>query len=124
MKQSSSQITEQWQMHLTAWQASGSTQADYCKQHGLVTHNFWYWKNKLSSAARSTQAQPAKIVAAALIPVRVLDEPVAVSAQKEAVSAFSTTSAITVHIDHRYRIDLMPGFDPTTLSRVLAVLRS
>jgi len=123
MKQSSSLTAEQWQMHLTAWQSSGSAQADYCKEHGLVVHNFWYWKNKLSSAAQSPRAQSAKIVRSALIPLKVVDEPVPISAPKEVIPASSATSVITVHIDNRYRIDLLPGFDPTTLASVLSVLR-
>ena len=35
-----------WQLHITEWQASGLSQASYCRQHALVTHQFRYWKQK------------------------------------------------------------------------------
>ena len=36
-----------WNSHVEYWQASGLTQAAYCQQHGLVAHQFSYWKRKL-----------------------------------------------------------------------------
>ena len=35
-----------WQLHITQWQASELSQASYCRQHALVTHQFRYWKQK------------------------------------------------------------------------------
>jgi hypothetical protein len=35
-----------WQLHITQWQASSLSQASYCRQHALVTHQFRYWKQK------------------------------------------------------------------------------
>ncbi|MFT5211954.1 MAG: hypothetical protein ACI9CE_003695, partial [Flavobacterium sp.] len=39
-----------WQDHVTAWQGSGLSQAAYCKQHEIKSHNFAYWRNRLSPA--------------------------------------------------------------------------
>lgn len=36
-----------WQQHITQWQESGLSQADYCRQQALHAHQFSYWKCKL-----------------------------------------------------------------------------
>ena len=35
-----------WQLHITQWQASGLSQASYCRQQALVKSQFSYWKRK------------------------------------------------------------------------------
>ena len=35
-----------WQIHIAQWQASGLSQASYCRQQALLTHQFSYWKRK------------------------------------------------------------------------------
>lgn len=35
-----------WQLHIAQWQASGLSQASYCRQHALPAHRFGYWKRK------------------------------------------------------------------------------
>lgn len=44
---------EFWQKHVRLWRASGMTQADYCRTHGLKNHRLTYYKlqdDKHSSA--------------------------------------------------------------------------
>ena len=35
-----------WQNHVGQWQSSGLSQAKYCRQHKLTSHQFSYWKGK------------------------------------------------------------------------------
>ncbi|KJS03961.1 MAG: hypothetical protein VR73_16050 [Gammaproteobacteria bacterium BRH_c0] len=35
-----------WLAHFVAWQRSGLSQADYCKQHGLTFSNFACWRTR------------------------------------------------------------------------------
>jgi len=35
-----------WQQHIAQWQASGLSQARYCRQQALIAHQFTYWKRK------------------------------------------------------------------------------
>lgn len=35
-----------WQEHFKAWQASGLSQAEYCRQHDLKFSNFAYWRTR------------------------------------------------------------------------------
>ena len=35
-----------WSFHIGHWQASGQSQATYCRQHDLCPQKFSYWKRK------------------------------------------------------------------------------
>ncbi|WP_158070089.1 IS66 family insertion sequence element accessory protein TnpA [Motiliproteus sp. MSK22-1] len=35
-----------WKQHLEAWKQSGQSQVDYCRVHGLKSHQMTYWKNR------------------------------------------------------------------------------
>ncbi|SHN92921.1 hypothetical protein BHECKSOX_1827 [Bathymodiolus heckerae thiotrophic gill symbiont] len=35
-----------WPIHIEHWQASGQSQAAYCRQHDLCPQKFSYWKRK------------------------------------------------------------------------------
>lgn len=36
-----------WGNHMTGWSGSGLSQAEYCRHHGLASHNLSYWVRKL-----------------------------------------------------------------------------
>ena len=38
---------EFWQNHIAQWQSSGLSQAKYCRQNKLASHQLSYWKCKL-----------------------------------------------------------------------------
>ena len=40
-----------WKAHIKAWQQSGSSQAEYCRQHGLSDKVFSLWKRRFQKAA-------------------------------------------------------------------------
>jgi hypothetical protein len=42
-----------WQEHLSAWSASGLTQADYCRQHELSAAAFGWWKRQLQGKPKA-----------------------------------------------------------------------
>jgi len=35
-----------WKTHITSWQASRVSQAEYCRRHELKLHHFVYWRRK------------------------------------------------------------------------------
>jgi hypothetical protein len=47
-----------WQVHITQWQASGLSQASYCRQQALVTHQFRYWKHKFLADHEPAASEP------------------------------------------------------------------
>lgn len=56
-------ITSKWRQHIEAWQSSGMTQADYCRQHQLNARTF--------GARLSDYRQSPPSNSVALIPVQV-----------------------------------------------------
>ena len=47
---------EHWLSHSEAWQASGQTQGEYCKQHGLNLKTFAYWRRRFKSDSTALSA--------------------------------------------------------------------
>ena len=41
-----------WQTHFIAWEASGLSQIEYCKQHDLKPSNFAYWRTRANKKRR------------------------------------------------------------------------
>jgi hypothetical protein len=37
-----------WRQHLAAWRQRGTTQAEYCRAHGLAPADFSWWKHELA----------------------------------------------------------------------------
>jgi hypothetical protein len=54
MASTSQQTKKYWLEHIEFWQSSDLSQAAYCRQHGLVTRQFSYWKRKLVTAVEKT----------------------------------------------------------------------
>jgi len=48
-----------WRQHIAQWQASGLSQAGYCRQHELTAHQFSYWKCKLLTMNEPVVPKPA-----------------------------------------------------------------
>ena len=49
----SEELAAYWQQHVAAWQGSGLSQNQFCKNHKLNYHRFVYWRRKLEGSARS-----------------------------------------------------------------------
>ena len=47
-----------WQLHIKQWQASGLSQAEYCRQQALVIHQFTYWKHKFLADQDAVELNP------------------------------------------------------------------
>ena len=45
---------EFWRQHVEQCQKAETSQAAYCREHGLVIHQFGYWHRKLSAKPRSS----------------------------------------------------------------------
>jgi transposase-like protein len=55
-----------WQQQIQAWQASGLTQAAYCRQHGLNPNTFNGWRRRYRAApAPATGLVPVQVAPAA-----------------------------------------------------------
>ena len=68
----STTLATHWQPHIEAWEASGKSQAAYCREHDLAKSRFNYWKHKLRPTEefkRRTQS------GSSFVPVRVMEGP-------------------------------------------------
>ena len=92
---------EYWRAHSEAWQKSGQTQGEYCKRHGLSLKTFAYWRRRFKADSPAV-----KLVR---LPAGSIDQ--------------QTSSALRVMVDGRYTIEVLDGFNPATLGRVLEVLK-
>jgi len=123
MKRQPSHTPEQWQSHIDAWKISGHTQAAYCRAHGIIASVFQYWKKRLSRATATESIPKQDAIHPAMVPVTVVNEPLATRAlQGDRSPAVAATASLSLHVGQRYRIDLPPGFHPATLCQLLAIL--
>jgi len=100
---------EQWARLVKEHEASGQSQRAFCAERGIGQSTLRYWCRRLKEDARSGE----RGAGARLVPVRVREQ-----APVEGVSGVSLVAGNGV------RIELAPGFDATTLERVLATLRT
>lgn len=93
--------TESWRQHWEAWKVSGSSQAEYGRQHGLKIHTFRYWITKFN--------QPALAESTALV--------------KLPIQAQTTRNAsLELVIGKKYRLIIRADFDSDLLRAVLSSL--
>ena len=48
---------EFWQNHIAQCQSSGLSQAKYCRQHKLASHQFSYWKGKFLANTHTVSSE-------------------------------------------------------------------
>ena len=95
-----------WQAHLKAWDSSGFSRAEYCRQQNLSYPAFKYWEKKLISRPSSP---PAFVTVPA---VRV----------EQAMLGRKEVARLKVDLGGRYRIEVYDDFSSVTLSRLLSLL--
>lgn len=49
---------EQWAAYVAAWQSSGCSQAQWCREQELTLASFGYWRRKLRAEASIQTARP------------------------------------------------------------------
>jgi hypothetical protein len=98
-----------WSPAVEAWEKSGLTQQEFCRDHGLRISTFRYWKKELSASGHI------KIQQQELIPV-------AISVAGPSSEQAKPSALISLNARGRYRIDIHEGFHPETLEQVLEVL--
>lgn len=95
-----------WEKQVMQWGVSGLSQAEYCRKHHLKSHQFLYWKQKMTRQ----EATP-RFVQVDLHPVPDPDPDAGVS------------SPLRVIFSDRLCIEIHKGFDPATLEQVILSLR-
>ena len=91
-----------WRHHLDAWEASGLTQTEYCRQNDLIRHRFQYWKKRFRSSESST----------AFIEIPV---PSGLYSEK-------SPHPLRLIVGNQYQIAIERNFDPIALGQLIGVL--
>lgn len=91
-----------WNAHIEAWQASGKTQAEYCRQYELKLKEFAYQKRKFDKSSAK----------AVFHPVRIIEE-------KEIEKS---SPSLSLKIGTSYCIEVREGFNPVTLKQIVETL--
>jgi len=90
-----------WKEHLDAWQISGLSQVEYCRQHDLSRFRFQYWKRRFEGSV----SMPALI-----------EVPFA------SVMARKPYQALRLVVGDHYQIAVERDFDPMALRQLIGVL--
>lgn len=93
-----------WRTHSAAWEESGLSQKEYCRQHGLSKSALGWWRTRLARKAAG---------GVTLVPVPFL---------KSAVRHGRLSSGLTLVVGDHYRIEVADDFHAVTLTRLLTTL--
>jgi len=99
-----------WQVHVSAWEGSGMSQAEYCRRKGIDVRRFNYWKRKLLKS----HSTPAGL---SLIPVRIRP-----SSSHVVSGSYGFSPAVRVVLGSGVTIEVGDGFRSETLEKVVKVL--
>jgi len=101
-KEASEEKCRFWKQHITDWQASELSQAEYCRKYQLKVHRFVYWKKKFHPGPSSP------FIELKLPPVPYLQPS-------------SPTSLLRVAVN-RFQVAIDRDFDPVTLQQLVYTL--
>ncbi len=111
--ESSKSRHSRWQTVLEKWKNSGLSQARFCRDNGLNTNTFQYWKKKLISQIE-LRGLPQELHS--LIPVSVIP--------KEEFKPGAPDSGISLKIEDNLLLQFNRGFCPSTLLKLVETLRT
>lgn len=90
---------EEWQKHFAERDGSGKRVIEYCREHGLTVHKYYYWRKRLQDG---TPGGPH----GGFVECRIK----------------ATSGALILECGNGYRVHIGSGFDGKTLEQVLGVL--
>ncbi len=91
-----------WEDHISRWDQSELTQAEYCQLNKIAIKNFQYWRTKAKRANTPTLVE---LPLAKIFPTLPACHP-----------------QLCLVINQQYRIEIGKGFDPEDLERLLRLL--
>ena len=94
-----------WKQHIDAWQETGLTQVEYCRQHNLKHHQLVYWKKRFLKTEADVSFVPIKLE-------DLLDIP-----------APSESASLSLVVNNHFKIEIRPGFDVQLLRQLIFALR-
>jgi len=90
-----------WEDLVQAWQQSGPTQAEYCRQNNLKNYRWWYWRKRISHPPETDIT---------FVPLRFSSNKI-------------SRTGISVVTPNGYRIECDNGFDFSKLQQLILAVR-
>ena len=102
-----------WRKHVQQWQKSGTTQVQYCRDHGLSVAAFRWWRQKLgrSHRVRASQKGVPTEPGATFTEIRIPEGDLAAAAY-----------AYEIILPNRTHLRLRQHFDPEAVATLVSVL--
>ena len=97
---------EYWRSHIERWQESGSSQTEYCKEHGLKDHQFTYWKKQIIRTGAATEFVSVNLSS---FTNKHLPQP---------------GNLLRVVVSNGLKVEVEAGFDPHLLGQLIVALRT
>lgn len=94
-----------WERQIQQWKDSGLTQTEFCRLHGLKSHQLTYWKKRFQP-----EQAPVSLVELNWKPTF-------------QTAPCPKTSPLRLIVNEQFRIDVDRGFDPATLQQLVLSLR-
>ena len=104
-KQTQEQKRAFWRTHITSWEKTDISQAEYCRQNGLSSRSFGYWKKRQGCE----KVNPVSFVPVPLAPPMDVGTKVG-------------KAPLCIVLDDRYRIEVGDDFSPLTLQSLVYTL--
>lgn len=104
-KRSNPELKSFWKAHISKWEVSGLTQAEYCRINNLKKTRFTYWKIKLQKEN---------------LPLSVVEIS---QASINQVFGINKNSSITLHSKSGFHLDIPDNFSSAALKQILLVLK-
>jgi hypothetical protein len=106
MEQRTEQVLAKWQNLISEQGRSGQSAAAFCRDRGVIKHQFFYWKKRLQRSATS------QFVA------------VQIASAKEPTTRAALSTPIEVRLSNGRSLVVAPNFDANHLRALLAVVES
>ena len=94
-----------WQHHIDGWQESGLSQSEYCRQHELKDHLFFYWKRRIVKPNATTK----------FVSLNLGSVPETASSKPRC--------PLRLVISNGFKIEVDAGFNPQLLRQLIVSLR-
>ena len=104
-KQTLKQKRTFWRTHITSWEKTDISQAEYCRRNELSSRSFGYWKKRQDNA---------KVNSVSFVPVPL--------APPMDVGDRLGRAPLCILLDDRCRIEVGDNFSPLTLQRLVHAL--
>ena len=110
-------VQEQWRKRLAQFSASGLTQTQWCREHGLPVHQLTYWRSRLEARAGAAPKLNGNGHGTSWYGVRLVD-----AAADSAAAQSSQRATLTVRAGGA-SIEVGRGFDAVLLRAVVQALQ-